>query len=433
MRKDLLQLMRCPYCGSDFKIKEIYNDNEKEIMDGYICCECSKNPILDGILIVKNNSSNEYIIDCIKNGEFEKAMSFSFGEYNNDIWRATKSIENGRFGKIFKKYLLYFVNNYSGIKYKKYVDTNFFCDLGNSTFENYLKHRFSSQTFWLLYPFIRPLKTKKERVLDICCGSGHASFVISKYVNPNELICVDGSFKNLYLTKNYFSNAECIVIDANQQLPFKDNIFSSILMMDALHYIDARISLVNEFERIIDTEGILLILHVHNALVENMLAGKPVAPSIWKRLFNNDVKLLQEKAIIEDFILRDQLNLSKEYSEEELNSSNAISLVRGIDSLQFKNIWREILDIKGNLIINPIYKMKKNGDKILLERILPYPFKEVYPLTDKYLPEYCTISEKLLNGGNICISDENKTKIEELMRKFVIINVPEKFIKNQFS
>jgi SAM-dependent methyltransferase len=341
-------------------------------------------------------------------------------------------IEPKPFGKFFKKSLLSFVNHSSTRKYKRYPNKNLsFCEvLGNGSFEIYLKHRFSSQTFWSLYPFIPLLRRKRKRILDVCCGAGHASFVISKYVNPDELICVDGEFKSLYLAKKYFSGAEFINIDANYQLPFKDNIFSSILMMDAFHYVDARALLAKEFERVLDKEGMLLLLHLHNALVENVAAGKPLSPSTWRGLFDLTVKALPEKSIIEDFILRGRLDLSKRYSEKELNSSDAIIMIGGVDSDCFDGIWEDTLEIKENLIINPIYKMKEEGDKILLEREFPSEFfRREYPLTEKYLPKKCEINKKFVKGRSVRVSGSDEIEIEDLMRKFVVINVPEKYMK----
>ena len=432
MKKELLKLMKCPYCGTDFEIDEVYSENEERVINGCIKCECNEYPILESILILKNTSPKEYIIEYLKKGEIEKTVAFLLRDYTNDICRMADFIEPKPFGKFFKKGLLSFVNSSSKKKYKKYSDKSLsFCEvLGNGPSDDYFKHRFSSQTLWSLYPVIPLLRRKRKRILDMCCGSGHASFVISKYVNPDELICVDGDFKSLYLAKKYFSNAEFINIDANYQLPFKDNIFSSVLMMDAFHYVDARALLAKEFERVLSKEGMLLLLHLHNVLVENVAAGKPLSPPAWRGLFDFNVKALPEKNIIEDFILRDRLDLSKKYSEEELNSSDAIIMIGGVDSDCFDGIWKEILEIKENLIINPIYKMKEVGDKIVLEREFPSGFfRREYPLTEKYLPERCEIDKRFVDGRSVCVSGEYEREIENLMRKFVVINVPKNYIK----
>ena len=433
MKQELLKLMKCPYCGTDFEIDEVYSENEGKIINGCINCECDEYPILEGILILKNTPTKECIIEYLKKGEIEKAVALSLRDYTNAICRVADFIVSKPCGQFLKKSLFSFINYLSKKRYKKYSNKNLsFCEvLGNGSYDVYLKHRFSSQTFWSLYPFIKLLRGKRKRILDVCGGAGHASFVISKYVNPDELICVDGEFKSLYLAKKYFSNAEFINIDANYQLPFKDDIFSSVLMMDAFHYVDARALLAKEFERVLGKEGMLLLLHLHNALVENVAGGKPLSPTTWMGLFDNlNVKALPEKAVIEDFILRGRLDLSKNYSKKELNSSDAILIMGGADSDCFDGIWEDTLEVKENLIINPIYKMKEEGDKILLEREFSSEFfRKEYPLTEKYLQEKCEIDKRFVKGRSVCVSGSDEIEIENLMRKFVVINVPEKYIK----
>ena len=432
MKQELVKLMKCPYCGVDFEIEEIYSEDKGGIINGCIKCECDTHPILEGILILKNTPTKKYIINYLKKKEITKAIALSFGPGVDDICRAVDIIEPSIAGKIFRKSSLGFVNYFSKKRYDRYSNTNLsFCDvLGNGPSDVYFEHRFSSQTFWSIYPFISLLKKKRKRILEVCCGAGHVSFVISKYVNPDELICVDGSFRSLYLAKKYFSNAEFINIDANYQLPFKDDIFSSVLMMDAFHYVDARALLAKEFERVLNKEGMLLLLHHHNALVDNVAAGKPLSPQTWVGLFDINVMALPEKSIVEDFVLRDKLDLSKNYSEEELDRADAILMIGGADSDCFEGLWKDIVEIKENLIINPIYNMKEEGEKILLEREFPSEFfRKEYPLTEKYLPERCEIDKRYVNGRSVCVSDENEHEIEDLMREFVIINVPRNYIK----
>lgn len=431
MKKGLLELIRCPYCGTDLEIEEIYSENGEEIIYGCIKCECDTYPILGGILILKNAPVKKYILKYLKKKENEKAIALSFGCGVDESCRVVDILSPKPCGKFLAERLLDFTKYLSKKRYKRYSDNDLsFCGvLGNGLTDAYFKHRFSSQTFWSLYPFIPLLRMKRKRILEVCCGAGHASFAISKYVNPDELICVDGGFMSLYLAKKYFSAAEFINIDANYQLPFKDDTFSSIVMMDAFHYVDARALLAKEFERVLNKEGMLLFLHLHNALVENVAAGKPLSPSAWKSLFNNlDVRALPEGRIVEDFIMRNKLDLSKKYSEEELNSSGAISMIGGADLDCLDGIWKDVLEVKDNLIINPIYKMRGKGDIILLEREFPSEFfRKEYPLTEKYLPESCVIDKKIVRGRSVCFSDSDE--LEDLMKKFVVINVPKNYIK----
>ena len=443
MKKELLEIIKCPYCGTDFEIKEVYSGNEEEIINGYIKCECNEYPILECILILENTPTKKFIIKYLKKNEIKKAIALPFGNHTNDICKVMDFIEPKLGGKFFKKGLLTFINRSSKKRYKRYSNKNssFYNIVGNDLYGVYVKHRFSLESFWSIYPFIPLLKKNRKRILDMCCGVGHASFVISTYVNPQELVCVDRTFSSLYLAKKYFvPDAEFVCLDGNYPLPFKDDIFSSAVMMDGFHYIDARALLATELERVLSSEGLLLLLHVHNSLVYNLSAGKPLPPSVWINLFNAlDVKALPEKKVVEDFILRDKLDLLKEYSENEINSSNAIHIIGSKNKSLFdiyKKIGNDFRENKGNLIINPLYKIRKERKKIVLERVsITDLFIGEYPIAEKYLPERYTIDNdeviKALKGREVnidVISEENLRYIKGLMMKFVIINAPPKYV-----
>lgn len=296
-----------------------------------------------------------------------------------------------------------------------------------------------------LYPFLPLLKESlgedPEWVLDLSCGTGHVSFILSQYVKPKQLICADYHFKNLYMARKYFvPDASFICLDAKDSLPFNDAFFSSIVMMDAFHYIRSKASVAREMERVISPRGILLLLHLHNSLNYNSAAGHPLSPTGWKNLFSKlPIKILSEKNIIESFILDTRIDLSKNASESDLKSANAIILLgTKNDSYLQGNIgkFNRSLTEDSKLIINPLYNIKHEGDQIIFQRTFPDElFRKDYPLTEKYLPEGYIMTEKfakLLKGRTLDLDGAHLSRddlaiIEDLIEKFVIINVPENF------
>ena len=439
MKKGFLKVMHCPYCGKHLEIKEAYEEENEEIITGYLKCECGEYPILDGILILQNSPVKRYILDYLKEGKTEKAAVLPFWDYNNDICRVVDSVRPKLGGKFLEKSSLSFVNHFSKRIYKRYSDKSisFYDILGNSSYETYLKHRFSAETLWSVYPFIPLLKKERKRILDLGCGMGHASFIISSYVKPEELVCADHAFKSLYLTKKYFAkDAQFICLDADYPLPFKNNTFNSVFTLDALHYIQTRAQLANELKRVLYPQGLLLLLHLHNALIHNIGgADYPLTPEAWINLFRDDefkVKAMPEKGVVENFFLNNKLDLIEENSETELNSSNAISILGTRDQSRFRvydNVNSDFLSATNDLVINPIYKMKEEGDKMLLERNYPSEsFKKEYPITEQYLPVRSEINKRFVNGRRVYVSGSDEIEIEELMKKFVVINVPNRYL-----
>jgi len=446
MKSEFLKLMKCPYCGSNFKIVEIYEQKKGEIINGCVRCECNEFPLVDGILNLKIDYIKKYLIKLLKKRKTKEVLGILL--FNN-IYRTLFSFSlyfkrgyKGLLGKI----LLILLKAKAKHTYKKYSDKklSFYDSLDRSlrsSYRDYLKHRFSAETFWSFYPFIPLLKQNRERILDLGCGVGHTSFVISNHVKPKQLVCADGEFSHLYLAKKYFApNAEFICLDANYSLPFKDSIFNSILMLDSFHVVNSCNSLANDMRRTILPKGILLILHLPNSLQNNHATFNLLSTSRLINLFKLiPIKPLPKADMVKNFILKNKLDLTKKYSKTQLNSANAISIVGTKNKSLFKvynKVNNELLTNKNHLIINPIYKIEDKKNDIILHRDFPSEaFRKEYPLTEKYLPKKYAIKGKLvkiimgrtLNITSDNISEKDLRYIEYLMKKFIVINIPKNY------
>ena len=445
MKKEFLELMKCPYCGTDFKIDNIYDEKEDEIITGTIRCECNEYPVLSSILYLKMGATKEYILNCLRAGKARRATATSLLKGIDDILRVAAFLgTKGLFGRQLKRFLLALLGIAANRSYRKYANSNlpFFDVLGNSGYETYLKHRFSAESLWSVYPFVPLLKENKGRILDLCCGTGHASFIISQYVSPEELVCVDHTFSSLYLNKKYFAkDAQFICLDANYPLPFKQNTFGSVLMLDAFHYIHARALLARQMEHVLSSDGLLLLLHLHIPSSPNITAGEPLSPEVWANLFQKiKIKALPESTVVEHFLLEGRLDLATEYSDDELSSSTALIIVgnKG-DSISriFERVWDALLNNKSHLIISPIYKIKRERNSAILDRGSPSnSFWEEFPLAQRHLPQRYVIGGelgKIIQGRALksmleSIPPEDLKHIEDLMKRFVIINVPPEYL-----
>ena len=445
MLRKFLQLLFCPYCGSDFELEALAEENG-EIITGCLKCECSEFPIISGILILKDSPLNKDIIKLIKERKSEEAIAQylcceNFEKINSlettlDLpfplslklrWMEKQIIltlaraeEKKKCRKIYKNY------SDKGISFHELLGTTFY--------ETYLKHRFSGETLWSLYPFIPLIKNKNERILDLCCGVGYTSFILSNYVEPQQLCCADLVFSRLYLAKKYFApNAQFVCLNADYPLPFKNKSFASILMLDAFNYIRTRALLAREVERLLLTDGLVLLLHIHNSYGFNLGGGTAISPKALVNLFKNSylkTKVIPERNVLTNFVFGDKLDIGKEFSEEELNSSNALILMATLDKSIFKTynkVNSDFLSIRSHLIINPIYEMKRKDSKFLLKRPLhKYALGDIYPFSEKYLPKEIELSENLLTGREV--KSKYIEKVDELMKQFVVVNVPPNYI-----
>ena len=250
-------MLCCPLCGAEMKIREVYDETPEMLIQGCLQCECDTFPVCEGILILKDSPVKKYVLRFLKESAFQKAALYAMANYADDACRLLHFLEAFPGGRQLSKISLWLLTAYFDRLYKRVFDKEIsYLDLlGEGAYHQYLKHRFSSQTFWSLYPFLPLIREHGERILEVCCGSGHASFVLSRHISPDKLVAVDGNFWNLFLTAKYFSRADLIQADMNAGLPFKDQQFSTVLMMDSLHYIDARALLAREIVRVTTPEG----------------------------------------------------------------------------------------------------------------------------------------------------------------------------------
>jgi ubiquinone/menaquinone biosynthesis C-methylase UbiE len=424
VRKTLPAMLRCPLCEADISIQDIYEDTPEALIHGSLQCECDTYPVCYGVLILKNSPVKKYVLHFLKERAFKQAALFAMANYADDICRLLNFVESFKVGKLFRTGIFRIITAYLNTRYRKYFDdnTSFMELLGDGAYDQYLRHRFSSQTFWSLYPFISLIRSKGGRILEVCCGSGHASFILSRSIPPEKLIGIDGDFRNLYLAEKYFSRADFIQADMNAGLPFKDHQFSVAFMMDSLHYVDARALLAKELIRVTTPEGFNLILHLHNALKENVLAGRPLSPAAIRRIFRDDeILLLPEKEVIENFIQNGRLDMSGKYTENQIREADAVVVARHAPSAIVEGLWDDLLFPDDHLIVNPMYRTEDRDDHILLTRIFPSDaFRREYPLTEAYLPDRYEIKKAVLREGRDLLSEE----FREMRRKYILISVP---------
>lgn len=427
MRKTLPALLRCPLCGVDIKIKDIYEETSEAVIHGALHCECDTYPICYGVLILKNSPVKKYVLHFLKERAFKQAALIAIANYADDVCRVLDYVEPLKMGKLIRTVMLRTVTAYLTARYSKYFNENIsFSELlSDGSYDQYLRHRFSSQTFWSLYPFISLIRKQGGRVLEVCCGSGHASFVLSRSIPPEKLIGIDGNFRNLYLAAKCISRADFIQADVNAGLPFKNHQFSVAFMMDSLHYVDAQALLAGELVRVTTPEGFDLVLHLHNARKENVCAGRPLSPAAIRRIFRDDeIRLLPEKEVIESFIQNGRLDLSEGYTEGQIREVEALIVTRQVPAAVSEDLWDDLLRPDDHLIVNPMYRAEDRDDRILLTRTFPSKaFRQEYPLTEMYLPDRYEIQKTVLRQG----WDPSSEEFREMRRRFILLSVPGRY------
>src|SRR5262249_45180066 len=76
MRASFLEILQCPFCGSDLSIKDVGRQGaeDESISDGLLSCRCTTHPIIAGIPVLAAGDIVEAAISQIEAGQADMAL-----------------------------------------------------------------------------------------------------------------------------------------------------------------------------------------------------------------------------------------------------------------------------------------------------------------------------------------------------------------------
>jgi ubiquinone/menaquinone biosynthesis C-methylase UbiE len=108
------------------------------------------------------------------------------------------------------------------------------------------------------YSFLSKFLTEKMVVLDVACGEGYGTYMLSKQVN--RVIGVDISIEAIEHAKKIYSNNNIHFINANAtSIPLEDSLFDVIVSFETLEHLEEHEKLIKEFKRLLKNDGLLII------------------------------------------------------------------------------------------------------------------------------------------------------------------------------
>jgi SAM-dependent methyltransferase/uncharacterized protein YbaR (Trm112 family) len=439
MKLEMLKELCCPYCATALEVAEGIDIKEDNINQALVKCNCNIYPVIEGILVLKNNipGSDYLAVANLRNRQLEQALYY--------LMKPKITID--RLIQVAARRKLIFSRVADNIRIKlirhcvhKIADPLFFADcikyLRIGGYGDYFLHRFSSTSFLASLPLVLMLEGFSGPILEIGSGMGHHGFIISSLYPQKNLVCVDASFINLFLAKRFFaSEAEFICLNANDPLPFADRKFNIIFSSDTLHYLYSKKLVMQEITRISKASAIVLLAHLHNLKGENPVAGNPLTAKGWLGLSSfSYAKLLPEPQVFSDFLQKNTWNLLDNFLPDQMQEVNAFMLVASNQSLVFKNysnIGEQYFHPDQRFILNPLYRQHRKGNSVILCKKWPSNFiKAENKTTDKIMPDSYVLDEETIRSvRDNKISQINASKIIELMKKFILIYAP----KNYYS
>ena len=144
----------------------------------------------------------------------------------------------------------------------------------------YFAHRWSDPTF-LSGLALAEAHGVEGSVFELACGAGHFLREFARV--GTEAAGGDIVFAKLWLARRFVAPAaRLICFDAAEPWPFVDGAFQTLFCHDAFYFLPSKPHVAAEMQRV---AARILVGHAHNALVDNLSAGEPMAPEGYAALF----------------------------------------------------------------------------------------------------------------------------------------------------
>ncbi|MDQ3009561.1 MAG: methyltransferase domain-containing protein [Acidobacteriota bacterium] len=411
MNLNLLDILRCPFCGSRLEMEEgesLEQDGE-EVANGIVFCQCSAYPVVAGIPVFTADYLADSAREHLAKGEREQALLVMLSLDDEARQTAFRS----------------FIEKGGEASYQEGVDV--LCPDAEGT---YFIYRFSDPTFVVGSTLLRAVGSDArcwtKRAIDLCGGSGHLTRVLCEAGKGAEVVLADAYFWKLWLAKQITApDCQPVCCDANNPLPFARDAFSLAVCSDAFHYIWSKRLLSGEMMRIAG-EGVVVLSHIHNALAENYSAGMPLAPEWWRNLFAElNPRLFKESEVFESVMMRQPVDLSRKYCDEDLKEEAALSLIATkLDGLFRVYEQASASEVSGVLCVNPLYKIEQKGETAVLKLEFPSPeYEEEFGGCKRYLPERVEVSAEVLKESS-AVNGE----VQRLIERRVLLDLPSGYL-----
>jgi len=418
MHDSLLEILRCPYCGTSLSLVE--NDallrSGPHVDSGILGCECCAFPIVDGIPVLIADDLTRSAMGSLEEDRADDALIAFLGLDERQA-AAFFGLQSTRSPATFLETLAI-------LSYDAEAD--------------YLAYRLSDPTYLTSEAVLRALGQERRRfehrALDVCGGAGHLTRVLSGLRRPLETeetdvesgtVLLDLSFWKLWLAARFTSPGSApVCCDANHPLPFARNSFSTALLSDAFPYIWHKRLLADELIRLVGPDGLVVMPHLHSAHGENFSAGDTLTPAAHQDLLApHQPRLFSDGLLLKNLLAHRRVDLSPATSSRDLGDESSFTLVASRDPDVFREY--EVPDesgVTGELRVNPLYRVERQGESSILTLTFPTPeYAEEFAECRRYLPDRVTVMADLTSPLTPTLVG---TDYAELRRRRVLLDAP---------
>jgi uncharacterized protein YbaR (Trm112 family) len=413
---DTLHLLRCPFCGGRLELvtASFHRTDGNEVLDGILGCHCCTFPVVSGIPVLHLQPQATSARDQIQGGRPDLARRTMLGLLDDEHAERFEAVARSDVAT-----------------YRELVDA-----LGPNFEGGYFLYRFSDPTYIVANAVVRTLAAivlqNGGRAVDICGGSGHLTRSIAA-VSSQAPVLADLYFAKVWLARRFtVPGCEPVCCDGNSPMPFARGAFRLAMCSDAFQYIWTKRQFVGELARLIETDtpgaaGTVLISHTHNARQWTPSLGQPLSPEGYHDLFETlEARIFGETGLFADVVKGGPLDLGRQDSKETLDTEQALTIVATSRPDVFTaHPLAAVSRIQGELRINPLYTVEKDGARVRLRLQFPsVDYEDEYGACRAYLPD--TVD---LERDAVAALEEGRltTEAAEWARRRVILDLPKRY------
>lgn len=420
--REFLSLLHCPYCGSAFRI-EGPDANADVVEYAVLRCSCHDYPVVYGIPVLQQLDGLDRVVNLVRSREPAAALLRTLDLFRVQ-WALRSKLHRLRYHWNCRRLIANPGATFRAAAYLARMPR---------VFADYLIHRYANPSFLaaigplLLLRHASQTAPSGERVLDLACGAGHASFLLSLLCPGIQAVSADQDFVNVYLARRFLNpRGMHLCIDAQVPSPLPSQSFGAVFCQDAFHYMSSKKAVVAELKRIARPDALWVFPHLHNRLVPNLVAGVPLAPEAYLECFDlPGARLFEESALLRGLAREGAVDFTCSAPLASLNKAGALTFIGGPS-----DVWRVCRDFPSafcerpsSLALNPIYRRRDGGS---LEFEWPNPVMAAECAgTEDFLPRTCRLSE----SWPAQLADEGPAPpwLAEMVAKFVLVPLPRRY------
>ncbi|MBI4262888.1 MAG: methyltransferase domain-containing protein [Acidobacteria bacterium] len=412
MRTALLDLLRCPFCGGRLEVveNEALVRVEDRIESGVLGCDCCAFPIVAGIPVLVADDPTRDAMHRMEAGQHEDALFMLLG-LDADRGASFRALVAPDRKATYREALALLS-----------LDAEADCFL----------YRFSDPTYLPTAALLRAIGqnrwTVSGPVLDLCGGSGHLTRVLAGLQPSGGIVDADVCFWKLWLAKRFTVPAcDPVCCDANSPLPFARETFSMALLADAFPYIWHKRLLAEEMMRLVGPDGLVVLPHLHSARGENVSAGMTLTPVRYRELFSPlQPRLFSDARLFRQLLDRRVVDLTEDASPDQIGTEPSLTLVATPRADLFRTYDAGDTDaVEGELTVNPLYRVARQGRASVLTLTFPTPeYEEEFGACKEYLPSTLTVDADLTGPIEPALLGAD---CAELRRRRVILDAPKDY------